>query len=168
MANNRKLSFLLVLCTAFFAVCLTCGCKTAVVPPDDSIVKTFRDNRRAYTDLAKLIMTEGNSKFEVDRNGNIKYVDSQKPEIGAQTRLACRQVMGRTFCLAVRRDATVIYFIFFEDLTRDHFRRKALVYDTDDFKGPDWTSKVGDSFNRRFVPIQPQWQLEYKYEELKH
>jgi len=168
MANNGKSTFLLILCTAFFAVCLATGCKSATVPPDDSIVKTFRDNRRAYTELAQLIMTEGNSKFEVDRAGNIKYVAGNKPEVGAKTRRACQQIMGRTFCLAVRREATVVYFVFFEDLTRDHFRRKALIYDSDNFKGPDWTSKVGDNFNRRFVPIEPAWQLEYKYEELKH
>jgi|GEM_PF-4367628 len=168
MANYPKLSHLLILCTAIFAVCVTSGCKTAVVPPDESLIKSFRDNRLSYTELAKRIMAESNEKFEVDRSGGVKYVAARVPELSEATRRACQQIMSRTFCLAVRRDATVVYFVFFEDLTKEHFRRKALIYDKDGFKAPVWSSKVGDNFNQRFVPIEPQWQLEYKYEELKH
>lgn len=167
MANSRKLSYVLIAGATMFAALATVGCKPPIVPDDDSIIKTYRDNRKSYDEVAEILLKEANQKFSVDRNGNVKYFGTDKPEVSLKARRACQQIMSRTFCLLIRRDGVLINFIFFEDLTRDHFRRKALIFDKDDFKGPVWQSKTGENFNVRFVPIEPQWQMEYKYEQLK-
>jgi hypothetical protein len=174
MANQSKLFYLLSALAAFVISGPLTACKQTIVPSDQDMIKAFQDNRggdeqhrsTGYLEVAQDMLAEGNQKFEVLRGKGVTYQGSDKPPVSDKTRAACQQVMGRTFCLGVKRDAGTVQFIFFEDNTFDSFRSKAIIYDKDDFKDPIWSTKASDAANARYVAIEPHWKLEYKY--VKH
>jgi hypothetical protein len=167
MANRYKLSYLLIALAALVMCSLATACKRPTVPSDVDLMKVFRDNHKEYEDTVKAVMAEGNQKFIVTRGKSVTYQGGDKPPVSDKTRFACQQVMNRTFCLATRKDGGMIQFIFFEDNTIDHFRSKSIIYDSNDFKDPIWVPKSNNDTNLRYVPIETNWTLEYRYDKRK-
>jgi len=165
MANQSKLPYLLAAFTALAASGLTSACQQPVVPSDADLTKTYMDNRAEYGRVAEQLMAEGNQKFSVARRRAVSYQGDAKPPVKDATIVACQQMMGRTFCLEMRRVGGTAYFIYYENQGPDFFRRKSVVYDKDNFQDPVWTPKTSDTSNLRYVPIDPNWRIEYKYDK---
>jgi len=182
MAKKHKLSYLLTAWTALAVSALLSSCKPVVVPTDSDMLKSYQNNYKDFAGVVGRVMAEENQKFSVIRGQSVTYQGSDKPPVSNKTLTACQQLMGRTFCLATRRNGGTIQFVFYEDNGTDAFRSKSLIYDRDGFKDPIWKAKTSDTTSLRYAPVQPPtdlsrvpdkgppqqlWTLEYRYERHK-
>jgi len=181
MANKYRSSFLTIFLLALMSCGILLGCKQVEVPSDSDLIKAFQDNSKAFDEAAALVMAEPNQNYSVFLNKGITYQGSDKPPVSAKTELACRQVMRRSFSLAMRRTGRTAQFVFFEEQQNDAFRGKSLIYDLDNFKDPRWAAGGTGNIEVRYVPIEPMdkdsgstqkrvgsWRLEYQYQKKAH
>jgi hypothetical protein len=168
MANQHRLSTLLIGLAALVITCPLTACKQPSVPTDQDIIKAYQDNKTEYGSVVKQLMAEANQKFIVSRAKSVTFEGSDKTPVSDATSAASEQIMRRTFCLGSRRNGGLAQFVFFENNAPDNFRSKSLLYDTNDFADPIWSVKGTDTNNARYVWIEPHWRVEYKYEKKGH